>query len=193
MKRLLSLLALPLFGSQVVVTISQQRSPFTLPRGTNLYSAKACSIDPRVISEGQIRQAAEEIGVSFQDPALNATSLASAAKVPNRLLSATKWVATGIAVSAAAITAFKAQDPGVGNARTYGIISAGGGALAAGIPIAQSQISGLQASVSTLTNGVATALLQEGALLAIPANGCSKSVMFFGSGELSKPGVAVIP
>lgn len=190
---MLALLALPLFGSQVVVTISQQRSPFTLPRGTNLYSAKACSVDPRVISEGQIRQAAEEVGVSFQDPALSSTTLATAAKVPNRLLSATKWLAAGVGVSAAAVTAFKTQAPNVGNARTYGIISAGGGALAAGIPIAESQLSGLQASVSTLTNGVAAALLQEGALLAIPANGCSKSVMFFGSGELNKPGVAVIP
>lgn len=192
MKLILFFVAVAL-QAQVSVTISQQPSPFPL-KGVNLYSADVCAAPTetrvRTISAGQIRQVAEGANISFQDPSLNSATItrASSRTVGGILMSTTKYLAGGIAVSAATISAFKAQTPGVGNTRTYAIIAGGAGAVTVGIPLAQSQLQSSAAAMATITNGVQAALIGDmTSLYAVPVGGCAKSVMFFGVGAIAAP------
>jgi hypothetical protein len=176
--------------AQILVTISPQQAPFPLSPGLQLFSAVGCSAATesrnRTVTAAQIRQIAEAGGVSFQDPALNSPVITGAvARSPHsRVLNALQYFADGLAVGGAVVTAFKSSQPNVGNAKTWGIITAGGGSLATGIPIAESIAQSKVASVATITNGVAAALMADmTALYTVPAGGgCMKSVMFFGFG-----------
>lgn len=184
--------------AQIIVTVSPQPSPFPLFPDTSLYSAESCaapaSTVSRAISAAQIRQVAESLGITFQDPALNSTVLDKGTSTIQRLLTASKWVSAGIAISAAAVSAFKAAQPNVGNSKTWGIVSAGSGSLAAGIPIFQTTLQATEVATASMTTGVAAALISDmTSLYQIPAQGCSKSVMFFGSKSTGKPLKGVIP
>ena len=167
-----------------VVTVSQQQSPFPLSKGLSLYSALVCSPVARTISAGQIRQAAEGLGIAVQDASLNGQAVATAAsKTPTqRALTAAKWLAAGMSVSSAAISYAKQQGT-IGNAKTWAIIATGTGALGAGIGILQPFLqTDANAQAATITQGVQSALMQADGLYSVSAGSCAKPVMMFGSG-----------
>jgi hypothetical protein len=175
--------------AQILVTISPQQSPYPLPAGLVLYSAVGCAASTetrnRTISAAQIRQLAEEAGLSFQDVSLNPSTTASAVakSKSSRWLAGVQYFAAGLAVGAAEVTIFKTEQPNVGNAKTWGIITAAGSSLAAGIPITEALLQSKVSAVAAITNGVAAALITDmTALYSVPVGGCMKSVMFFGSG-----------
>jgi len=186
----------PPVNQKVIVTISPQQSPFPLPKGLTLYSAEMCGSVARVVDAAQVRQVAENAGISFQDPALNASVLTGASsKTPSsRVLSVIKWASVGMSVGGGVITFLKSQQPQIGNASTWAEITTGTGALGAGLGILQPIIqSDANTQAVSITTGVQAALISDmTALYSVPANGCAKSVMFFGSGGVSKPAVGVI-
>jgi hypothetical protein len=182
--KLLILMAGPLMA-QATLTISAQSSPFALPKGIQLYSAIACSPTLKTISAAQVRQAAETTGIDFQDPSVSSFLIGMAtSKTPSsRALTATKWTAIALSAGAAVTAAIKAQAPTLGNAKTYTEVSAGAGALGAGLAILQPLFQNDVATQAAMTSGVQAALISDmSSLYAVAAGGCSKSMMFFGVG-----------
>jgi hypothetical protein len=176
--------------SSVVISVSPQPLLFPLPKGVALYRATACSAVARVISAGMLTEAIEGAGLSVQDPSLNTAVLAgSTSKTPSsRALTLVKWLSVGMSVAGGIVTYEKSQATQVGNAKTWAEISVGTGALGAGLGILQPI---LQADINTqavsVTTGVQAALLQSDGLYQVPANGCSKPIMFFGAADRTKP------
>lgn len=185
--------------AQILITISPQPNPpYKLPVNISLYSAEMCAAPQeqrlRAVSAAQVRQVAEQAGIAFQDPAINATTINSASSGVSKLLTVTKYLAGGMAVAGAAISAWKTQSPNIGNAKTWGIIAAGAGALGAGIPIAQSSLQAAATAAVSKTTGLQAALISDmTTLYPIQSGGCSKSAMFFGSSVLTKPVTITIP
>lgn len=173
----------------IIVTISPQTSPYALPKGDNLYSAVACadtSTRVRAISAGQIRQIAEGAGIAFVDPALLPPMITRyvGRSIKGRLLTFMKDVSSPAAAASGTVAAVKTQLPNVGNAATWAYIAVGSSVIAVLIPMAQSKLqSDVQATQATITNGVAAALITDMAVVyTVPVGGCSRSVMFLGTG-----------
>jgi hypothetical protein len=177
-------------GESLTITISYQTSPYTLPKGLNLYSAETCPSSNtqriRVISAGQIRQIAEANGISFTDPALLPSMISTyvAHTFQGRLLTGISLLATGTSLGGASLTALKTSQPNIGNAHTWAEISVVSGALGAGIPMIQKSLqSTVSAEQATITNGVNKALITNmETMYTVPLGGCSGSVMFIGAG-----------
>jgi hypothetical protein len=180
------------------LTISQQTSPYTLSKGMLLYSAQICT-DPsetrtRTFAAGRIRQAFEDAGGSFVDSALFPPMITAyvSRSIKGRLLGVVSYVSTGGSVASAAVTAYKAAQPNIGNARTWADVATVLGALGAGIPIAQQMLrSDVANQQATITTGVRGALITDmTAIFSVPAGGgCYRSIMFLGSGITSAKAV----
>ena len=168
------------------LTISQQQSPYKLPSPLQLYSAQLCSDALRAVSAGRIRQAFEDAGGSFTDPALlpGMVSAYVAHTLAGRLLAVLSYSSTGGSIASAAIAANKAGNLNVGNAKVWAEAATALGALGAAVPIMQKTLQGdVAAQQASITNGVKAALITDMTqIFTVPAGGCAASKMFIGSG-----------
>ena len=174
------------------VTISQQQSPFPLSKGLSLYSALVCSPVSRTVSAGQIRQAAEGLGIAVQDASLNGQSVATAAsRTPmQKILTGTKWANIFMSGVSGTISFVKSQQPTFGNARTWTEVSIGTGGLGALIGIMQPFLqTEANNQAATITQGVQAALMQADGLYSVQPGNCVRGMFFGTSGAAVSKGV----
>lgn len=191
--------ALALSSPAMRLTISQQTSPYALPRGMNLYSAGICT-DPtetrtRSFAAGRIKQAWELDSESnhFTDPGLLPPMIAAYVKrtLTGRLLTVTTYLGDGLAGAGATVAAVKTNQPSIGNAHTWDLIATAGAALGIIIPMTQKTLqSDVTAQQAQITTGVKAELVMSTAqIFSVPAFGGCYSIMFTGSGNAKMTGV----
>lgn len=180
------------------LTISPQKSPYALPDDLKLYSAELCSdlTVSRAVPAGRIRQAFEDAGGQFVDPALLPLMINRyvAHSVKGILLSGTGYTMAIVSIGGAGIAAYKSAQPKIGNAATWDKVSVATGTIGVVIPLARNALqSDVAAQRASITNGVQAALITDmQTIYTVPAEGCMKSVMFIGGG-LSTVIKAVLP
>ena len=184
---------------QILIIIVPQVSPSPLPANTTLYSVSARSSPSetrnRTISAAQILSIASTAEISWVDPALSGQVLQkeNAHPVLSRALTVIKYSSGGVGVAGASLAAFKASSPNTGNANTWAIISAVGGATLAGLAFGENQILSAQANTATTTTNVQNALITDMQdLYSVPSGGAAKSIMFLGTGA-PKTASGVVP
>lgn len=190
MKFLLCAAALSMMAtSQVItslaptVTFSSQLSPSPLPKSVVLYSVEIYSPTARTISAAQIRQAAESLGIDYQEPVNVAVPLPKSTTRLTKLLTASKYISGGGTVASGTIAALKSSGSAPGNAQTWDIVAAATAAFATGAALAQSQFQSAVSAAATTTTGVSGALMDSTALYSIAAGGgLPKTVMLYGIG-----------
>ena len=183
---------IPPVPQPATVTVSQQQSPFPLSKGLSLYSALVCSPVSRTVSAGQIRQAAEGLGIAVQDASLNGQSVATAAsRTPmQKILTGTKWANIFMSGVSGTISFVKSQQPTFGNARTWTEVSIGTGGLGALIGIMQPFLqTEANNQAATITQGVQAALMQADGLYSVQPGNCVRGMFFGTSGAAVSKGV----